>query len=212
MKKSFLIDRLHPYDIMGADIISVQEEYENAAEYYFHHRDDPVEEYPSEVLRWTMKQIFESERIRFVDVSELLVKDYLAMVNDIENVEKYLGGAHEPFTEEQELAWVREKLENNALVFSMIEKSSGQFIGNVELMDVKDREGELGIAITARKQNMGFGTEAVLALAGYGMERLGLERVRLRVHPENARAIHVYEKCGFREYQRTDRHICMEKR
>ena len=58
-----------------------------------------------------MKQIFASERIRFVEVSELLVKDYLVMVNDMERVERFLGGAHEPYTEEQELAWVRKKRE-----------------------------------------------------------------------------------------------------
>ena len=52
-----------------------------------------------------LKQVFESERIRFVEVSELLVKDYLVMVNDMEHVEKYLGGSHEHYNEEQEISW-----------------------------------------------------------------------------------------------------------
>ena len=68
-----------------------------------------------------MKQLFESARIGFVEVSELLVRDYLDMVNDMENVERFLGGAHVPYTEEQELVWVRQKLEEIAFVFSMIE-------------------------------------------------------------------------------------------
>ena len=38
-----------------------------------------------------MKQIFESKNICFVEVSELLVKEYLAMVNDIENVARLIG-------------------------------------------------------------------------------------------------------------------------
>ena len=33
-----------------------------------------------------MKQIFESDNISFVEVSELLAKDYLVMVNDVEHV------------------------------------------------------------------------------------------------------------------------------
>ena len=158
-----------------------------------------------------MKQVFESERIRFVEVSERLIGDYLAMVNDMERVEKYLGGAHEPYTEQQEIAWVRRKLEEGAPVYSMLEKESGDFIGNIELMDLSDDAGELGIAVTGEKQDMGYGTEAVAALTAYGMDKLGLRRVFLRVNPENARAIHVYEKCRFREYDRTAEHVFMER-
>ena len=157
-----------------------------------------------------MKQLFESERIRFVEVSELLVADYLIMVNDIENVERFIGSVHEPFTEEQEIRWVRKKLEEKAQVFSMLEKHSGAFIGNIELMDVNDGFAELGIALTAKMQNKGYGTEAVSALTAYGLDRLGLERIFLRTNPANTRAIRVYEKCGFREYDRTDEHVFME--
>ena len=157
-----------------------------------------------------MKQLFESERIRFVEVSELLVGDYLVMVNDVENVERFIGSVHEPFTEEQELRWVHRKLEEKAQVFSMLDRQSGAFIGNIELMDLSDGVGELGIALTAGMQNKGYGTEAVSALAAYGLGKLGLERIFLRTDPANTRAIRVYEKCGFREYDRTDEHVFME--
>ena len=145
-----------------------------------------------------MKQVFESDRIRFVEVSELLVPDYLVMVNDVEHVDRFIGGWHEPFTEEQEIRWVREKLREKAPVFSMIDRESGRFIGNIELMDVSASAGELGVAVTADQQDRGYGTEAVSAMTKYGMERLGLKRIYLRTNPDNARAIRVYEKCGFR--------------
>ena len=157
-----------------------------------------------------MKQIFESEQISFVEVSEQLVGDYLVMVNDYEHVNRFIGGKHKTYTEEQEIEWVERKLEEKACVFSMIEKKSGAFIGNIELMDVSGPSAELGIAITAQKQDLGFGTEAVLELVNYGRETLGLERIFLRTNPDNARAIHVYEKCGFREYDRTEEDIYME--
>ena len=157
-----------------------------------------------------MKQIFESDRIRFVEVSVSLIKDYLVMVNDIEHVDRFLGGAHDPYTEESEVEWVREKLEEKAPVFSMIDKGDGRFIGNIELMDVKDSAGELGIAITAEKQDRGYGTEAVSALVAYAFSKMGLNRVFLRAYPGNARAIRVYEKCGFREYKRTEEDVFME--
>lgn len=157
-----------------------------------------------------MKQFFESDNINFIEVSELLINDYLIMVNDYENVNRFISGLSQSYTEEQEIKWVQEKLEEKAPVFSMIEKKSSRFIGNIELMDLTETEGELGIAITAEMQNRGYGTEAILALIEYGINRLGLKKIYLRTNHNNARAIHVYEKCGFREYKRNDEHVFME--
>ena len=157
-----------------------------------------------------MKTIFESDNILFVEVSGELIGDYLAMVNDHAHVNRFIGGTRTSYTREQEARWVRAKLDEKAPVFSMIERKSGEFIGNVELMDADGTEGELGIAITAGKQDRGFGTEAVRAMTAYALDRMGLERVFLRTRPWNARAIRVYEKCGFREYAREGEHVFME--
>ena len=157
-----------------------------------------------------MQTIFESDHIRFVRVSETLLPDYLAMVNDIEHVARFIGRRLEPISEEKEIKWVREKQAEQAVLFSMLEKRTDAFIGNIELMDIADGVGELGIAITASMQDRGFGTEAILAMARYGMDILGLRRIFLKVYPDNARAIHVYKRCGFREYDRNDKDVFME--
>lgn len=157
-----------------------------------------------------MKQLFESDRIRYVEVTEELVPDYLRMVNDLEHVGRFIGRRTEPVSEEKERKWVREKLAEKAVLFSMIEKSSGAFIGNIELMDFTETEAELGIAITAAKQDRGYGTEAIRAVTDYAFDQLVLKRVFLKVYPDNARAIRVYEKCGFREYDRTEEDVFME--
>ena len=157
-----------------------------------------------------MTTVFTSENIRFVRVSEELVPDYLAMVNDWERVGKLIGSRRDPISEEKERRWVQKKLAEGAALFSMLEKDTGVFIGNIELMDIADRAGELGIAVTAAMQDKGYGTEAVRAMVEYGMDQLGLHRVFLKVFPDNARAIRVYEKCGFREYDRTESDVFME--
>ena len=157
-----------------------------------------------------MTTVFTSENISFVRVSEKLLPDYLAMVNDIEHVAWFIGARRDPIPEEKEHRWVQKKLAENAALFSMLEKDTGAFIGNIELMDIADRAGELGIAITAAMQDKGYGTEAVRAMVDYGMDTLGLRRVFLKVFPDNARAIRVYEKCGFREYDRTEDDVFME--
>ena len=157
-----------------------------------------------------MTTVFTSENIRFVRVSEELVPDYLAMVNDWERVGKLIGSRRDPISEEKERRWVQKKLAENAALFSMLEKDTGAFIGNIELMDIADGAGELGIAVTAAMQDKGYGTEAVRAMVEYGMDQLGLHRVFLKVFPDNVRAIRVYEKCGFRAYDRTEDDVFME--
>lgn len=157
-----------------------------------------------------MEPIFASDNISFVRVSEDLVPEYLAMVNDYDRVGRLIGRGRDPISEEQDRRWVQKKLTEGAPVFSMLEKTTGAFIGNIELMDVADGAGELGIAVTAQMQDRGFGTEAIPAMVRYGMEILGLHRIFLKVFPDNARAIHVYEKCGFRAYDRTEKDVFME--
>ena len=158
-----------------------------------------------------MRQVFETDNIRFVRLDESLVQDYLAMVNDMENVGKLIGSTC-TFTEEEETEWIRKKLENNFRIFSMIDKATGEFIGNIEIMDVEGdaASGELGICITAKQQDRGFGSEAIPAMVKYAAKEYGLKRLMLRVFPDNARAIRVYEKCGFKEYDRAPDDIFME--
>lgn len=154
--------------------------------------------------------LFSSESIDFAQVSEELLEDYLALVNDYERVGQFIGRPDKLTPPEKELAWVRGKREEKALLFSMVDRRTGEFIGNIELMDPTGDEAELGIAITAAKQDMGYGTEAVRRVVEYAVQELGLRRIFLKAYPYNTRAIHVYEKCGFREVERTEAGVYME--
>lgn len=157
-----------------------------------------------------MERVFDSENISFVKISEDFLNDYLEMINDNEGVAQYIGHREAPFSVEEELDFIRGKIASNATIFTMIEKCSGEFIGNIEFMDIKDGCGELGIVITARKQEMHFGTEAIKRILDYGFNVLDLKRITLKVYPKNKRAIHVYENCGFVKYDANDEDICME--
>ena len=132
------------------------------------------------------------------------------MVNDMEHVGRFIGPRRDPISEEKETRWVQKKLAKGAPLFSMLERGTDAFIDNIEFMSIDGGAGELGIAITAAMQDKGYGTEAIPAIVRYGMDQLGLTRIFLSVFPDNARAIHVYEKCGFREYDRTDEDVYME--
>ena len=157
-----------------------------------------------------MNAVFESENILYVQPSFDLIPDYLEMVNDIEHVARFIGERREPYTEEEERSYMQSKLDQHAVMFSMLEKDTRRFIGNIEFMNRKGDEAEWGIVMTWKMQNRGYGTEALKRSVEYGFTELGLRRIYLAVYTDNLRAIHVYEKCGFTEYDRNDADIFME--
>ena len=157
-----------------------------------------------------MNVIFESENIVYVRPSFDLVPDYLEMVNDIENVARFIGERSEPLTEQQEIDYIKDKMDNKATMFSMLEKGTNKFIGNIEFFNRVFEEAEWGIVITTSMQNKGYGTEALKRSVEYGFNELGLTRIYLGVYVNNPRAIHVYESCGFKEYKRDDVDVFME--
>ena len=157
-----------------------------------------------------MDTIFESENIIYVRPSFDLVPQYLEMVNDIENVARFIGDRREPLTEKDEIDYIKDKMDNNATMFSMIEKKTNKFIGNIEFFNRVFEEAEWGIVITTKMQNKGYGREALMRSVEYGFNELGLNRIYLSVYVDNPRAIHVYEQCGFKEFKRDDVDIFME--
>ena len=61
--------------------------------------------------------VFCSSHINFVNVSEKLVDDYLVMVNDKET-QRFITHKERVYTREDEINWVKAKLEKKAYVFS----------------------------------------------------------------------------------------------
>ena len=142
------------------------------------------------------KIIFETERINFIKVNEKYVQDYLETVNNLE-IQKFITHNIRTYTLEDEINWVKTKLETNALIFTMVEKATGDFIGNIELKDVTDVTAELGICLAAKKQDKHYGQEAIKGLIDYAFNVLGLTEMTLNVYDFNTRAQHCYEKVGF---------------
>ena len=157
-----------------------------------------------------MDAVFESENIIYVRPSFDLVPEYLEMVNDIENVARFIGDRREPLSEKDEIDYIKDKMDNDATMVSMLEKDTREFIGNIEFFNRTFDAAEWGIVITTKMQNKGYGKEALMRSVEYGFNELGLNRIFLSVYADNPRAVHVYEKCGFKEFKRDDVDIFME--
>ena len=142
-----------------------------------------------------MEIIFESERINYIKLTDKLIDDYLKMVNDLE-VQKYITHNIREYSYEDEKEWIKMNLENNNMIFSMIEKSTNEFIGSIELKNIESPIAELGICITRDKQDKGYGTESIKRILKYGYDK-GIKNFELNVFNFNPRAIRCYEKVGF---------------
>ena len=94
--------------------------------------------------------VFESENIIYVKLNEKLINDYLVMIND-PDVARKISHNIRTYTYKDELNWLKLKLQEKAMCFSMLEKSTGDFIGNIEILRINNNIGELGISITPRK-------------------------------------------------------------
>ncbi len=148
-----------------------------------------------------LKEInLDGERIKYVKVSKDYIEDYLKMVNN-PVVSQYITLKDRVFTYEDEEKWIQEKLNNKALIFTMLDKNTNEFIGNIELMHLNIKNVELGICITEDEQNKHYGYEALKSVIKYAFEKLNLEEVLLSYYSNNLKGKHLYEKLGFEVYQ-----------
>lgn len=144
-----------------------------------------------------MKSVFESEKINYIHVSLDLIDDYLVMVNDKE-IQRCISNNERVYSREDEVNWIKSKLEDKAYVFSMISKEDGSYIGNVELMDVENGSAEVGLCITMGMQNKHYGTEALKRIIEYAFKDVGLNTLTAVVFSNNVRSLHNVEKFGFK--------------
>lgn len=141
------------------------------------------------------KIIFESDNIYYIQMSKLLINEYLKMYSNQE-IQKNLF--KKSYTSEQILNWLKKRLlDENACIFSMIEKTTNDYIGDIEIISRKDNVGEIIISITPDKQDKHYGTEAISTIIKYGYEKIELNGFELHVYKNNLKAIHCYKKVGF---------------
>lgn len=107
-----------------------------------------------------------------------------------------------PENEEECLLWHQRFLKDRyGEVWAIVDASTRQVIGDIELSQIAWRSGQAELRVCIGEKDhwgRGFGSDAVTTLLRYAFETLALREVYLRVYTSNHRAIKSYEKCGFR--------------
>jgi RimJ/RimL family protein N-acetyltransferase len=124
--------------------------------------------------------------------------------NDLDFMALQSTGVLRPVSIEDEIRWFEDmpKHVGNVFNYNVRTKQDNILIGFTLFYryDPRNRSASIGIGIAEPNyRDKGYGTEAMRLMVEYGFNELNLNRVGLTVSGFNARAIHVYQKLGFKE-------------
>jgi RimJ/RimL family protein N-acetyltransferase len=151
--------------------------------------------------------VFETERLMLRGHTVDDGPNEIALWTD-PDVTRYIGG--KPSTAEE--CWSR--LLRYAGHWSLLgfgywileEKCTGDFVGEVGFSDYRrdiqpalGGVAEVGWALASSKHGLGYATEAVRAVLGWGREHFGPSLVTCLIDPDHHASIRVAQKCGFRK-------------
>jgi RimJ/RimL family protein N-acetyltransferase len=108
-----------------------------------------------------------------------------------------------PFTRERIEGWTSNiDYDKNLPILAVLREGGRERIVGTASLSFHSQEAvrhkaELGITVHDDVQNQGLGVHMIRHLLELARKK-NLKKVYLRVHTENSRALHVYEKCGFR--------------
>lgn len=97
--------------------------------------------------------------------------------------------------------WRKRLMSNDDTQHSLVATVSGEVVGNLGLTRLtrprRAHVGEIGMAVREDWQGKGVGAALMQAALELADNWLGLRRLELNVHADNARAIALYRKFGF---------------
>jgi RimJ/RimL family protein N-acetyltransferase len=146
---------------------------------------------------FTHKPVLTGDKVLLRPFTEDDAAVMAGIITDPEVV-RFTGGG--TFTDEQLRAWYGSRAaQPDRLDLAVTDRATGELVGEVVLneWEPEHRHASFRTVVGARGRGRGLGTEALRLVVTYGFEVAGLHRVELEAYTDNARALHVYEKCGF---------------
>ena len=137
--------------------------------------------------------------------------DLLDYINSLAEEDLDVLPERKRMTRDEEADWLGRRLAEmeKGKVINVVAEADGRVVANSEVnikMGAMSHVGELGIGVRLGYRDVGIGTEMMRTLIEE-TRKAGLKVLVLRVFANNNRAIHVYEKVGFKESGRIPKGI-----
>ena len=138
------------------------------------------------------------DRITLRAIEREDLSDYVQWLNNPAVLEYF--GNQVPLSLEQEEKWYHDMLRDPSVQAFAVE-FEGQHVGSAGFSNIDGRNSraEVGLFIGSPEMwDRGLGSDVLKTLVRFGFEQMNLNRIYLQVFAGNQRAIHLYEKVGFR--------------
>ncbi|RJK95346.1 GNAT family N-acetyltransferase [Vallicoccus soli] len=142
--------------------------------------------------------VLEGPRVRLVQLTEAVLDDYAAALDDPEL--QRLTGSRAPVERAALRAWLRSRREHaDRADWAVLRRSDNVFLGEAVLNELspEDASCNFRIWLSGAHVGQGYGTEATRLVVEHALRDVGLHRVSLSVYAFNERARRSYERCGF---------------
>jgi RimJ/RimL family protein N-acetyltransferase len=142
--------------------------------------------------------MIQGERIVLRAIEREDLANYVEWFNDPAVLEYF--GPFAPLSMAEEEQWYeRSRQDASTRDFAVV--FEGRHVGGCGFCNIDHRnaKAEVGLLIGVRELwDQGLGFDVLSTLVRYGFEQMNLHRISLRVFAANERAVHLYEKIGFR--------------
>ena len=123
-------------------------------------------------------------------------------------------GGEGPGTTEADQRAVLEQMAASENAIALLAEEAGEIVGCLTFSGGSRawtrHAGEFGISVVASHWGRGIGRRLLAMLLGWAEEGGVVRKINLRVHPDNARAIALYQSLGFVTEGRLTRETCVD--
>ncbi len=142
--------------------------------------------------------MIQGERVVLRAIEREHLANYVQWLNDPEVLVHF--GEFAPLSLAREEQWYEKMLQDSSTCNFAVE-FEGRHVGGAGFssIDGRNQSAEVGLFIgLPQLWDQGLGRDVLQTLLRFGFEQMNLHRIYLQVFAENERAMHLYEKVGFR--------------
>lgn len=148
-------------------------------------------------------RFLENERVYLIPIEEQHIDEYYEKLSNTSFENSKYTGSKTIITKVAIKNYISKICSDDSRVdFFIVSKENNDILGEVVInnIDWQNRSANIRIAIFDEKNyNKKYGSEAMALALDFGFGMYNLHRIELQVYSFNKRAIHVYEKLGFKK-------------